>query len=247
MTKPLYLTDSYLKECDAVVQSVTGKEVVLDQTVFYARGGGQPTDTGKIVTSDGREFRVVNVMKKDDNIVHELNIQTPPASELQNQQNELKIGEQVKCVVDWDRRYKLMRMHTAAHVLAATMHRELGVLITGNQLEEDKTRFDFNITDFDRAKFDEIVKKANDALSQDIEIKTYFLPREEAMKIPGVVKLATALPPSISELRIVEIGNIDVQADGGTHVKHLKEVGRIETLKLDNKGKDNRRIYFTLV
>jgi misacylated tRNA(Ala) deacylase len=113
-------------------------------------------------------------------------------------------------------------------------------------LEEDKTRFDFTLMDFDRDKFESVVKKANDELGRNIEIRTYSLPREEAMKIPGVVKLAGALPPAITILRIVEIPGIDVQADGGTHVKSLSEVGKIEILRLDNKGKDNRRIYFTL-
>jgi Ser-tRNA(Ala) deacylase AlaX len=126
------------------------------------------------------------------------------------------------------------------------MHSSLGVLISGNQLEEDKTRFDFTMPDFDREKFDSVVKKANEALSSGVELKVYSLPREEAMKIPGVVKLAAALPPSISVLRIVEIPGVDVQADGGTHVRSLKEVGHIEIMRLDNKGKDNRRIYFTL-
>ena len=140
-----------------------------------------------------------------------------------------------------------MRMHTAAHVLGSMMFNELGAKITGNQLEVDKTRFDFNLEEFDRVKFDAAVAKANEALSRAVELKTYSLPREEAMKIPGVVKLAGALPPSISELRIVEIPGVDIQADGGTHVRNLSEAGRIEILKLENKGKENRRIYFTLM
>jgi len=235
MTKALYLDDSYLRECDATVESVNGKEVVLSQTIFYPRGGGQPSDTGRLTTASGSEFRVLSVVKKEGKIIHELDTQAFFAA-----------GETVKCLIDWERRYALMRMHTAAHVLSAVMHKELGVLITGNQLEMDKTRFDFNLPEFDRTKFDDIVKKTNEVLLQDIAIKIYSLPREEAMKIPGVVKLAGALPPSISELRIVEVPGVDLQADAGTHVKSLKEVGQIEILKFENKGKDNRRIYFTL-
>jgi len=235
MSGALYLDDSYLKECEAAVVSVDGKEVVLDRTIFYPRGGGQPADTGKLVSATGSEFRVVNVVKKDGKIVHELESAAP-----------FSAGERVRCVLDWERRYKLMRMHTAAHALAAIMHRELGVLITGNQLEEEKTRFDFSMESFDRSTFEGVVKKANEALGSGAELKTYSLPREEAMKIPGVVKLAGALPPSITELRIVEIPGLDVQADGGTHVRNLLEVGRIEILKLENKGRENRRIYFTL-
>jgi Ser-tRNA(Ala) deacylase AlaX len=236
MTDPLYLKDSYLKECDAEVVSVNGKEVVLDRTIFYPRGGGQPGDSGKLVSASGVGFRVLNTLKKDGNLVHELD--SVPS---------FIPGEVVRCVLDWERRYKLMRMHTGAHVLAGTMCSELGVLITGNQLDVDKTRFDFNLEEFDRAKLDSAVSKANEVLSRPGELKIYTLPREEAMKIPGVVKLAGALPPSINELRIVEIPGVDIQADGGTHVRNLSEVGKISILKLENKGKENRRIYFTLM
>jgi misacylated tRNA(Ala) deacylase len=235
MTEPLYLTDSYLRECDAKVLSASGKEVELDRTIFYPRGGGQPGDTGKLVLASGAESRIVNTLKKDGKLLHEL----------ENVSSFIP-GESVHCVLDWERRYSLMRMHTAAHVLGATMHNALGVLITGNQLETDKARFDFSIEAFDRAVFEDVVRKANEAISKGGSLKVYSLPREEAMRIPGVVKLASALPPSISVLRIVEIPGIDIQADGGTHVRDLSEVGQIEILKLENKGKDNRRIYFTL-
>jgi len=237
MTTLLCLEDSYLKECEATVKAVNGTEATLDRTVFYPRGGGQPSDTGKLVSATGQEFRVVNVLKKEGEIVHEL----------ENGAHGLKAGDAVKCVLDWERRYAHMRMHTAAHVLAAVMHRELGALISGNQIEADKTRFDFTLAEFDRAKFDDAVKKANDALSRDIQLKIYALPRGEAMKIPGVVKLAAALPPSMAQLRMVEIGDVDIQADGGTHVRNLQEVGKIQVERLENKGKENRRIYFTLL
>jgi len=127
------------------------------------------------------------------------------------------------------------------------MHTKLGAQITGNQLEVEKTRFDFNLPEFEREKFDKIVDEANEILQNDVELKIYSMPREEALRLPGMVKLAGALPPAITELRIVEIPGVDTQADGGTHVKNLKEVGKIQILKLDNKGKDNRRIYFTLI
>jgi len=234
MSKLLCLENSYLRECEAIVESVDGKDIVLDQTVFYPRGGGQPSDKGLLVS--GSEFQVSEVRKKDGKIIHTL-----------EQEPSFKTGDKVKCVVDWERRHVLMRMHTAAHVLAALMHKRLGAQITGNQLEVEKTRFDFSLPDFDREKFEGIVKLANEELSKDVELKIYVLPREEAMKIPDVVKLANALPPSIAQLRIVEIPGIDIQADGGTHVKNLKEVGKIDILKLENKGKDNRRIYFTLI
>ncbi len=233
MTELLCLKDSYLKECDATVIEANGKEVVLDKTVFYPRGGGQPTDHGKLIVGDN-EFSVLNVFKKDGRIIHELDREGVVA------------GSTAKCILNWERRYKLMRSHTAAHVLGSMMYKEANVLITGNQIEEDKIRFDFNLETFDRTVFDTIITKANETLKGDIELKIYTLPREEAMKIEGVVKLAVALPPQISELRIVEIPGIDIQADGGTHVKNIKECGQIELIKLENKGKDNRRIYFKI-
>ncbi|VVC04101.1 Alanyl-tRNA editing protein AlaX-M [Candidatus Bilamarchaeum dharawalense] len=232
----LYLENSYLKECEATVVAVTGKDIVLDKNLFYPRGGGQPNDTGKVISDSGQEFKVVMVMKKDGQIIHEL----------ETESSGLVVGANVKCILDWPRRYKLMRMHTAAHVLGSVMYKELGVLISGNQLEEDKTRFDFTMAEFDRNVFEKVVEKANQELLKDVELKIYSLPRDDAMKIEGVVKLAGALPPSITTLRIVEIPGIDIQADGGTHIKNLKEVGQISILRLDNKGKENRRIYFTL-
>ncbi|MFH1221633.1 MAG: alanyl-tRNA editing protein AlaXM [Candidatus Micrarchaeota archaeon] len=233
MTEPIYLTDSYLKECDASVAEAMGKSIVLDKTIFYPRGGGQPSDTGRLIAA-GVEYKVLNVAKKDGKTLHELD------------KEGLKAGDAVHCVLDWERRYRLMKTHTAAHILGATMYNELRVLITGNQLEEDKVRFDFNLESFDRDVMERCVQKTNEILKQDIELKVYSLPREEAMEIPGIVKLAAALPPSISVLRIVEIPGVDIQADGGTHVKNVKEIGQIELLKLENKGKDNRRIYFKL-
>ncbi|MEM4336023.1 MAG: alanyl-tRNA editing protein AlaXM [Candidatus Anstonellales archaeon] len=234
----LYLEDSYLKECDAKVESVKdGKYVVLNRTIFYPNGGGQPHDTGKIIRkSDGKEFRVVFVGKFEGKISHEVDGEG------------LKEGEEVKCILDWDRRYKLMRMHTAAHVLAGgVLYKKYNAKITGNQLDVDKSRFDFNLENFDRETFERAVAEANEILGKNIEVKTYYMPRAEAMKNPEMVKLAGALPPNIDPLRIVEIAGVDIQADGGTHVKNLKEVGKIRIIKLENKGKDNRRVYFELV
>lgn len=233
MAEQLYLSDSYLRECEASVVAVKERYVVLDRTIFYPRGGGQPSDNGRIIRGS-EEFAVLSAVKSDGEILHEVD------------RAGLAVGDKVRCILNWERRYKLMRSHTAAHVLAAVMNKEAGVLITGNQLEEDKVRFDFNLPAFDKTFMEHCIAKANEILQQDIELKIYELPREDAMKIPGIVKLAGALPPQISILRIVEIPGVDVQADGGTHVKNVKECGRIELIKFENKGKDNRRIYFRL-
>ncbi len=234
MTRALYLVDSYLKEADAKVLSVKdSKYVVLDQTIFYAKGGGQPYDTGKIVRGN-ETFDVVYVGKFSGEISHE--VDHPGLAE----------GEKVHCILNWDRRYKLMRSHTAAHVLAALLNKGTGALITGNQLEEDHVRFDFSLETFDKTLLESYLNKANELFVKDIPVKWYELPREEALKIPGVVKMAEAFPPDLPVLRIVEIVGLDLQADGGTHVKNLKEVGQVELIRTENKGKSNRRIYFKL-
>lgn len=235
MTKALFLVDSYLKEAPATVVSVKdGKFVTLDQTIFYAKGGGQPNDTGKITRGD-EVFNVVYVGKFSGEISHEVD------------HAGLQPGDQVCCVLNWERRYKLMRSHTAAHVLAGLLNKGTGALITGNQLEEDHVRFDFSFEKFDRAVLEAYLAKANQLFGTDVAVRWYDLPREEAMKIPGVVKMAEAVPPDLPVLRIVEIVGVDRQADGGTHVKNLKEVGKVELMKTENKGKNNRRIYFKLI
>jgi len=235
LTKALYLNDSYLRECNAHVVSVkNGKYIVLDQTVFYPKGGGQPWDTGKMVKGN-EVYNVVYVGKFSGEISHEID------------RAGLKEGDRVHCVLNWERRYKLMRSHTAAHTLASLLCTETGALITGNQLEEDKVRFDFNLKEYSREILRRFIDKANELLGKDIPVKWYEIPREEALKIPNVSKMAKALFPDVPKLRIVEIVGVDKQADGGTHVKNLKEVGQIELLKTENKGKNNRRLYFKLV
>jgi len=139
-----------------------------------------------------------------------------------------------------------MRSHTAAHVIAALLHKSTGALITGNQLEIDHIRFDFNLEKFDKSILEANIAKANELFGTDIVVKSYELPREEAMKIPGVVIMAEAFPPDLPVLRIVEIVGVDKEADGGTHVKNLREIGKVEFVKTENKGKNNRRIYFKL-
>lgn len=234
MTKALYLEDSYLKECNSVVVSIKdGKYVVLDQTIFYPKGGGQPWDTGKI-TQANEVYTVVYVGKFSGEISHEVD------------HTGLKEGDSVHCSLNWERRYRLMRSHTAAHVFASLLCTGAGVLVTGNQLEEDKIRFDFSLEKFDRGTLEEYIEKANELFKKDIPVEWYELPRDEALKIPGLIKMAEAFPPNIPSLRVVEIVGVDKQADGGTHVRNLKEVGQIKLLKTENKGKSNRRIYFTL-
>jgi len=234
VAKALYLGDSYLRECDATVASVKeGRYVVLDQTVFHPVGGGQPWDTGQILRGT-EAFNIVYVREFQGEVSHEV------------AQPGLAAGDRVHCVLDWDRRYALMRSHTATHVLITVLNRRTGALVTGNQLDIDRTRVDFSLRDFDREVLNACIEEANKVIKQDLPVRSYLLPRGEALKIPGLVKMAEAFPPDVPELRIVEIVGLDRLADGGTHVRSLGEIGEIRLLKAENKGKDNRRIYFTL-
>jgi misacylated tRNA(Ala) deacylase len=150
----------------------------------------------------------------------------------------------VQGVIDWDRRYCLMRLHTAAHLIAAVMYRDYSALITGGQVDVDQAKLDFNLPRTDREVFEDALKKANEEAAKKVELRIYFLRRDEALKVPGVVKLAERMPPEERELRIVEIPGIDLQADGGPHVKNTGEIGDIQLLKIENKGKNQRRVYF---
>lgn len=181
-------------------------------------------------------LKVVDTVKGEgDDIVHVLD-QTPPWN----------TGDQVHGMVDWDRRHRIMRMHTSAHLLSSIFNKETGALITGNQIEPEKSRIDFSLDDFDREKMLTYCGKANEAIAKNPAVKTYFMKRDDALKIPGITKLASAAPPDVKELRIVEIEGWDTQADGGVHVKSLGEITKIEPLKFENKGKSNRRLYFTI-
>jgi len=233
MTETVFLEDCYAKELDAEVVSAENNKVELDKSIFCYQGGGQPADNGTITTNN-EHYKVVNVRKEQSKIIHYLD------------REGLKRGDKVHCVLDWERRHLLMRYHTASHILSAIVYQRTGALITGNQINTDKARFDFSLENFDRERITAYVEEANTAINRNMLIKMYFLPRDEAMKIPGMVKLAGAIPPQVQNLRIVEIGDVDTQADGGTHVANTSEIGQIEIIKMENKGKSNRRLYFKL-
>ncbi len=235
MTELLYMDDSYLREFRAQVVRVGGDKVFLDRTAFYPVGGGLPSDTG-ILISGNREFRVKEVRK--DRSSGEVFHLAPG--------HELMEGDPVMGKIDWERRYRIMRMHTALHALIAVLNSKYGVLVTGNQVGLERSRVDVNLERPDREIVKAAIDETNDIMAKGIPVKIYYLPREEAMRISGIVKLAKALPPNIEKLRIVEIEGVDIQADGGPHVANTREIGRVVFLKLENKGRNNRRIHFTL-
>ncbi|WP_406657874.1 alanyl-tRNA editing protein AlaXM [Methanolobus sp. ZRKC2] len=228
----LYLKDCYLKEFEATVESVKDdKFVVLDRTAFYPKSGGQPHDTG-ILVRDGEEFPVTFVGKFEGKISHEISV---PG---------LREGDKVKGFIDWERRQLFMKYHTACHILSAIIHNETGAMITGNQLAENKTRVDFNLENFDRGQLKSYESKVNEIIDLDIPVTISILPKNEAFMIPSVVKLKDAFPPDVEEIRVITIPDVDRQACGGTHVSSTGEISHIEIFKAENKGKNNRRIYF---
>ncbi|MFO7795561.1 MAG: alanine--tRNA ligase-related protein [Promethearchaeati archaeon] len=234
MESPLYLEDSYLKTWKSKVISVSeGKFIILSETAFYPKGGGQPYDKG-IIRKNGEKYKVVYVGKFSGKISHEVD------------KEGLIPGDLVECELDWERRYTFMRYHTASHLLSALVHDNYGAMITGNQIGLDHTRIDFSMEDYDPNKFKQTIDKANKIIKKKIPIEIFTISREEAMKRSEITRLSMGLPDNIKHVRIVKIGEIDEQADAGTHVRNLQEIGKIFFIKSVNKGKDNRRLYFRL-
>ena len=234
MEETLYLNDMYLQQFEAEIVSVTdGKFVTLSQTAFYPKSGGISYDLGKLIRN-GEEFPVVFVGKFGGKISHEVS------------KIGLKIGDKITGIIDWNRRYTLMRYHTAAHVLSGAFYKNLKAKITGNDISIDQGRIDFNLEDFDRSLIEEQVEKSNEIIQSDNPVEVYYLKRKEVEENPDLVKLVMGIPRNIEIIRIVDIKGFDKQPDGGCHVKSLIEIGKISVKKLVNKGKNNRRLYFTL-
>ena len=232
MTELLYMDDSYLKEFDATVVAVSEDGIVLDRTAFYPVGGGLPSDTGYIVVN-GEKIRVKHVFKKGGEVYHVI-------------EGTVNEGAKVKGIIDWDRRYRIMRLHTAAHVLSGLLYNKLGVLITGNAIRETRAHIDFSLEKTDRQLFQQVIDEANELIKQGRPVKIYYMEREKVLQTPGLIKLAGKLPPNIPILRIVEIEGIDIQPDGGVHVADIKEIGEIKMLKIENKGRNRKRLHYTV-
>lgn len=252
MTRRLYLDDAYLKECDARVVSVDGNKVVLDQTVLYAESGGQAPDHGTLVWAGGVEARVVDSQVAGGghvgDITHTLVGPLPP------------VGAAVRVKLDWERRYGLMRHHTAAHVFAAVMYPAFKAKFTGGQLYPDRARFDAHFEQWDPAIPKRLEAAVNELVAKEFEVRNYYVTREEFEKGDLLRTAENLLDPAITRIRITDIvgpdasadpslrpgwpGRLDAQADGGTHVRHTREIGRVVVEKADNKGKGHRRISY---
>jgi misacylated tRNA(Ala) deacylase len=230
MTEPLYHTDAYLKEFDAVAAAVEGRALALDRTAFYPGGGGQPSDAGTLA-DDARTWKVTRVRKAGADVWHELDGE-PPA-----------VGTSVHGAIDWERRYKLMRTHTAMHILCGVIFRDYGASVTGGNMEPLKGRMDFEFETMRQELVREIEEKINVEVAAARPVRVKILPRAEAFQIPDLIRTKiNLLPEGIAEVRTVEIEGLDLQADGGTHVANTREVGRIRVVDYKSKGKINKRI-----
>ena len=235
MTEALYHTDAYLKEFDAVVTAVDGSKVALDRTAFYPGGGGQPHDVGTLTAANGETWNVVKVSKQGAEVWHELDRAAPP------------IGTQMHGVIDWDRRYRLMRTHTAMHILCGVIFRDYGASVTGGNMEPLKGRMDFEFETMRQEFVKQIEEKINAEVANARPTRVTILPRAAAFQIPDLIRTKiNLLPEGISEVRTVEIVGLDLQADGGTHVANTSEVGRIRVVDYKSKGKINKRIEVAL-
>ena len=238
MTANLYHNDSYLRQFESIVTTIDleNHAISLNQSAFYPGGGGQPCDTGWIMQND-LKFSVTNVQKINGEIWHFISQDAPLPP----------VGSIISAEIDWHHRYQLMRTHSAMHVLCGVVFRDFEALVTGGNMEPLAGRMDFEFESMSK----ELVQVIEDTVNQEIQkghpIVARILPREEAFLIPDLIRTKiNLLPPQISKIRTIEIVGLDLQADGGTHVKNTLEIGNVHITDYKSKGKINKRIYLTL-
>lgn len=238
MTELLCHTDSYIKTFQAKVIGIDepAHGVILDRTAFYPGGGGQLCDTGKL-SAGGTDYPVIKVKKHPDGVLHEIAAESGlPA-----------VGVDVTGEIDWDHRYKLMRTHTAMHILCGVVFRDFNAQVTGGDMEPLKGRMDFEFENLSKDLVGVIEEAVNKEVAAARDVRVKILPRDEAFQIPDLIRTKiNLLPPGIPEVRTIEIIGLDLQADGGTHVANTREVGRMRIVDYKSKGKINKRIYVEL-
>ncbi|GAC1324213.1 MAG: alanyl-tRNA editing protein [Chloroflexota bacterium] len=230
-TELLYATDAYLRSFDGRVEEITPEGgIVLDQTAFYPTGGGQPHDIGQLAWPGGEAW-VQEVRKVGGAVVHVVHGPQP------------RVGAHVHGTIDWDRRYALMRHHTALHAMSGVIFGLYGSTVTGGQMYPDRARMDFLLPDLSPDRLRAIEDRTNELLTEGHPVSIRFLPRYQALAIPDLIRTrANLIPESVSIIRVVSIEGIDQQADGGTHVDNTREVGRVRITGSENKGKGNKRL-----
>ena len=240
MTELLYYQDAYCQNFDATVTAVETNQgktrIALDRTAFYPGGGGQPNDQGE-VTIAGQIYSVVKVTKEGGQLWHILGQEVPA----------LTVGTAVQGQLDWERRYALMRTHTAMHILCGVVWRDYGASVTGGNMEPGSGRMDFEFESLTRDMISEIEAKCNAEIAAARPVRDQILPREEAFQIPDLIRTKiNLLPEGIAEVRTIELVGLDLQADGGTHVHNTQEVGTIKVVDYKSKGAINKRVYIEL-
>jgi misacylated tRNA(Ala) deacylase len=234
-TELLYQADAYLKEFTAHVSAVDGERITLDRTAFYATSGGQPHDTGTL-TNGARTWEVAEVRREGHAVWHTLSGPEMPV-----------VGDTLTGSIDWPRRYRLMRTHTALHLLCGVIWRDHKAAVTGGNMDTDEGRLDFELRDFSNELAQAIVAKVNDEIAAARPVEVQILPRDEAFQIPDLIRTKiNLLPEGITQVRTVNIVGLDLQADGGTHVANTNEVGKVVLLKTRSKGANNKRIIIGL-
>ena len=235
MTEELFLEDAYVKQFEARVVKLDGREILLGRTVFYPGGGGQPPDKGTLGIGP-INANVVDARREGNSIVHVLDRAIPGTV------HDLK-GE-----LNWERRYAHMRYHTALHVLSGVIWKSFDAKVTGGQMRAGRARMDFSFPgEWSGEVVGEIERRTNEALAEERPVRVYELPREEALRDLDLIRTQVNLVPErVRTIRIVEIEGLDTQADGGTHVANTKEVGELEITGHKSKGRQNKRIEFAL-
>jgi misacylated tRNA(Ala) deacylase len=236
-TERLDLADPTLREWTATVVGVDPERgIVLDRSAFYPGGGGQPPDHG-VLLWQGVQTRIVGTVKGDDLYLVPAEGDPVPAA-----------GTAVQGAVEDARRSLLMRTHSGLHVLCGVVFRDFGALVTGGNMEPGEARMDFNLPEVPEGFKATIEERVNAEVANDRAVEVRVLPREEALAVPDIIRTQTNLiPPEETEVRIVDITGLDVQADGGTHVASTKQIGRVQVVKVENKGRQNRRVRVKLV
>ena len=234
MTEEIAATDAYRAKTPATVAEVRPEGVVLDRTVFYARGGGQPGDVGWLGWPGGY-VQVVDTIRVDGTPVHVIEGDPPP------------VGTLVQAQIDWERRHVLMRTHTALHALSGVIWREHGAKVTGGNMEPGTARMDFELETMSAELGRDVEGRLNEVLEADHPVSVLFLPRTEALADPDLIRTKVNLiPEHVDPIRIIDIEGIDRQADGGTHVRSTREVGRVRVVKTENKGRTFKRMRIQL-
>ena len=240
MSENICYTDAYARQTDAVVVELDAdaNAVLLDRTVFYPGGGGQPADTGLLTGGSGGSWRVIGAKKRGEEIWHTIEV----GSELP------ALDAQVTAELDWHRRHALMRTHSALHILCGVVWRDFQASVTGGNMEPLSGRMDFEFETMSGDLVGAIEKRVNLEIEADREIQVVILPREEALAIPDLIRTkVNLLPEGISEIRTIEIVGLDLQADGGTHVAHTAEIGRVKVTGYESKGRINKRIRIEVI